>query len=131
MTKILGISLSQLKTQAKTEIDSQAEKVRAKFVTVSMLSIYAEKRREAEAFLTNLELSEAETPYLSAEAEISKSTRYEVAVSIIISAYEWDQTSAKIEQIRLIQKRLIEDSVNPIDIRKATQVDWSSITSYL
>lgn len=125
------IDLDGIKLSLKAQIDAEAAELRSRFLSQGMESVYADKRLEAEAFLADQSLTESETPYLTVEANVFNDTRYNVAVSIIISSYQWGLVSSKIEQLRLTHKNLVDLSSNLEEARNHSVVDWSEVSSYL
>lgn len=133
MTRIGGIRLDELKAKAQAEVDDQAAQLRKQFITLDagMDSVYAQKRREAEAFMADTEISEAETPHLTREAARFETTRFSVAMDIITAATQWAYLSSLIDDRRVWHKHLIDIATNPQEVRQATQVDWAEVIAYL
>jgi hypothetical protein len=121
--------LDPIKQELLDEIDKQAGKIRCKYITTTegQEMVYSEKRREAEALMLDLELSEAQTPHLTREAVSSGVSRYEKAVEIITMATQWAYISALIEDRRLSAKALINSATSVAEARGFANVDWTGL----
>jgi hypothetical protein len=121
--------LPALKMELQIKIDEAAGAVRSLFITTSpgQEMVYMEKRREAEALMANTNLPPAETPHITAEADLSGVDRYEKAVEVITMAYQWAQLSTLIEGRRLAAKEVVRAATSPQSARQAAAVDWSDL----
>ena len=131
--RINYMPLADFKLEAHAQIDKAAGDIRSRFITLGggMDMVYGEKRREAEALMADTNLSASETPHLQVEAAKFGVERFEIATTIIIKAYEWANVSAKIEEIRVWQKHLVDESTTVPQVKAAATIDWSPVTSYL
>ena len=110
----------------QAQIDSQAEQVRAKFVTpgAGQAMTYMQKQAEAEAYLSD---SAAPTPILTEEAEAMGITVAELAAEVHANSVAWRAVGGKIEGARRAAKRAAAGAANAADMWTCAQIDWQSI----
>lgn len=122
------IDLVSLRNDAKAKIDNDAESFRWNFITPGsgQAMSYQEKHNEALAFLADPEITEEDTPHLTAEVGITGQDRYQVAQVIVNTKAMWRPISASIDRLRLSAKEAVDEATNPAEIEAATQVNWAS-----
>ena len=109
------------KADAKADIDHLAGQTRARFMTVTegQESVYAEKAREADAWVADGRPSTGggAYPHLEAEATASGITLGEVAENVLATRALWQgMLSPAIEATRMAGKRRIDATNDPTEI---------------
>lgn len=120
------ISLDEIKTQLRAQLDYVAEAERLKYITpgAGQAMTYQAKAAEAKAFLAAADPDASEFPLLSAEVGITAPTLEGVA-QIVSAAYEqWQLIGAAIEAARLGGKAAIEAAGNA----DAAQAAFDAVT---
>lgn len=106
--------------EAEIAIDTAADNVRARFATPNMHQIYADKRNEAERYVTALAGGGApdlaDFPYLSKEIGVTAETAEALAQLWLFMDAQWKQVAAVIEQIRVGSKALVRTAVGADEI---------------
>lgn len=126
-----GLSLDQLKSKLRAEIDNAAERARAGFVTLNagQALVYGRKLREAELILAAPDAVQlGEVPHVVVEAEERGVGLFEAAVTIVTTEHHWSQVSVEIERRRLLAKRAVDQAITPQEARLAAAIDWSTIS---
>lgn len=128
-----GGQLEDLRIALSAKIDNDAAILRSKFITLDagMELVYNEKRREAEAYMADETISQFETPHLTREAETFSTTRFNVAMDIIVNAQRWSEVSSIIDSKRVLAKSKMAVMRTAQQMRDAAEVDWSDVTAYL
>lgn len=124
--RLSGGSLLDLQQTLQAKIDAEAEALRASIITLGpgQAMTYEQKNKEAEAFLANTSIADAEVPHLVAEAAADGMTVYEKAVDIVTSAYQWTITSSRIEALRIGHKRRVAAATSSHAAIAAAVVAW-------
>ena len=106
--------------EAETAIDTAADGVRSRFATPNMHQIYADKRNEAERYVTALASGEtpdlADYPYLSKEIGVTAATAEALAQLWLFMDSQWKQVAAVIEQIRVGSKAQVRTAGSAAEI---------------
>ena len=106
--------------EAENAIDREADIVRTRFATPGKHQIYADKRNEAERYLTEAQSGELPNlsgfPYLSAETGITAETAADLAELWIYMDSQWKQVAALIEQITIGAKAQVRTAVSQAEI---------------
>lgn len=113
-------NLSLNRFEAESSIDRAADTVRTRFATPGKHQIYADKRNEAERYLTEAQSGElpnlAGFPYLSAETGITAETAADLAELWIFMDSQWKQVAALIEQITIGAKAQVRTAASQAEI---------------
>ena len=114
-------NFSDEKADAKADIDHLAGQTRARFMTVTegQESVYAEKSREADAWVADARPSTGggAYPHLEAEATASGITLGEVAENVLATRALWQGVlSPAIEATRMAAKRRVDVALTIGDI---------------
>lgn len=125
----LSKNLEPLKTEASAHIDREAERIRGRYITrgSGQAMIYDQKRREAEEFMRNPEISDGEIPHLVAEAAKNEISKYDQAVIYLTMRQQWLTISLIIETKRLAAKAAVMAAQTPAEIEAARVVDWNEL----
>jgi hypothetical protein len=107
-------NLPLLRYRGTEAVDQAASEVRARFATATKHQIYADKRNEAERFLTAVESGTepdaSQYPYLSAETGLSAATMLDLAYMWLAMDAAWKGVAALIEQITIDAKIRISEA---------------------
>lgn len=131
ITKKIDLDLE--KETSKLEIDKITEKVRGLFLTLGsgQAMVYEQKLKEAEAYLSDMNINPSLIPHLIKESEVYSSTILETASLIVIMANQWKMISSVIEEIRLNAKKFINEQTDYKIIRSyPSKIDWSPVTQF-
>lgn len=116
----VGKNMALRRYEGETAIDTVANDVRARWATPGKHQIYADKRQEAERYLTELQSGTppdlAQFPYLSAEIGISAETAADLAELWIYMDSQWKMVAALIEQISIGAKAQVKTAAGPDEI---------------
>ncbi|MBD9544240.1 hypothetical protein IB276_32875 [Ensifer sp. ENS04] len=110
-------------------IDTAAEQERGKYLTLGsgQAMVYDQKRREAEEFIANPEISDGEIPHLVAEAAKNQISKYDQAVIYLTMRQQWLTISPIIETKRLAAKSAVAAAQTPTEIEQAQIIDWTEL----
>lgn len=116
----LSKNLEPLKEAARVFVDLAAETERGKYITLGsgQAMVYAEKEKEAKAFLAELGPA-INYPHLAEEAKARGKLMGDLANEILERAFAWRVMSASIEAKRMHAKKLIDEAANPAQIEAA------------
>jgi hypothetical protein len=116
----VGKNMALRRYEGETAIDAVANDVRARWATPGKHQIYADKRNEAERYLTALQSGTApdlaQFPYLSAETGITAETAADLAELWIFMDSQWKMVAALIEQISIGAKAQVKVAAGPGEI---------------
>jgi hypothetical protein len=117
----VGKNMALRRYEGETAIDAVANDVRARWATPGKHQIYADKRQEAERYLTAAQGGTlpdlAQFPYLSAEIGVSAETAIDLAELWIYMDSQWKMVAALIEQISIGAKAQVKVAADPAEIR--------------
>lgn len=117
--------------EAENAIDRAAETVRMRFATPGKHQIYADKRNEAERFLTETmngqQVDLADFPYISAETGMTATTPSELAQLWIYMDSQWKQVAALIEQITIGAKAQVRLASSQAEIDAITAASAAAL----
>ncbi|NIH77437.1 hypothetical protein FHV99_004689 [Ochrobactrum sp. P20RRXII] len=116
----LKIDLAPLKSSARQRIDTYAEALRGRFITLGagQSHVYAEKERQAELVSADAHINPAVVPYIQTEAELYGVSLLDAATAVLIKANEWRNVSPIIESGRLAAKEAIGVAISPKEIEQ-------------
>lgn len=125
----LSKNITALRLAATMAIDAAAEQERGKYLTLDLgqAMVYDQKRREAEEFMRNPEISDGEIPHLVAEAAKNEISKYDQAVIYLTMRQQWLTISPIIETKRLAAKAAVMAAQTPAEIEAARVVDWNEL----
>ncbi len=125
----LSKNIAALRLAATTAIDIAAEQERGKYLTLGsgQAMVYDQKRREAEEFIANPEISEGEIPHLVAEAAKNGVPKFDQAVIYLTMRQQWLTISPIIETKRLAAKAAVMAAQTPAEIEQAQDIDWTAL----
>lgn len=108
-------------------IDSEAEAVRSRYITLGsgQSMAYQQKLAEARLALAQPEIEPAEIPHVVMEATDEGVTIATKAAQIVNIANAWTFLSAEIERRRLAAKRAVRAAQDLADVDAASVVDWT------
>lgn len=124
------IDLAAVKTQAKREIDAQAEAERLKYITpgAGQAMTYQQKVDEARSFMAASNPEASDYLILSSEVGITAETLSEVADVVLAAFAQWQQIGAAIEAIRLGAKRDINAAQDEAAARVIVdEIEWPQL----
>ncbi len=106
------ISLAEIRSALKADIDTAAELERLKYITPGngQAMTYQQKVTEAQAFKVASTPKASDYPILSSEMGITAETLDGVADIVLAAFAQWQQIGAMIESIRLGAKRDIDNA---------------------
>jgi hypothetical protein len=122
------VNLDPVKVSACAYVDSEAEKVRARFITIGagQAMTYTYKLAEAREFVQQDEPTAADFPFLNAEAIATGTPIAQIAALVLANAEAWSMVGAKIEGARLAAKAAVQAATNVAQIASASMVDWDA-----
>ncbi|WP_210339127.1 hypothetical protein [Ensifer sp. ENS04] len=125
----LSKNITALRLAATMAIDTAAEQERGKYLTLGsgQAMVYDQKRREAEEFIANPEISDGEIPHLVAEAAKNQISKYDQAVIYLTMRQQWLTISPIIETKRLAAKSAVAAAQTPTEIEQAQIIDWTEL----
>lgn len=125
----LSKNMAALRLAATQAIDIEAEQERGKYLTLGsgQAMVYDQKRREAEEFISNPEISDGEIPHLVAEAAKNGISKYDQAVIYLTMRQQWLTISPIIETKRLAAKAAVMAAQTPVEVEAARVVDWNEL----
>lgn len=105
--------------------------MRALFLTpgAGQAAVYEQKRIEAEAFMANESIGNAEIPHLAEEASRNGISVFDQAVIYLSLRQRWLTASTIIERLRLEAKDAVDRAQTPAEIETASKINWSSATA--
>ena len=128
--------ISLLRAQVQADIDHQVSQARALFITLipGQEAVHALKLREAQLIAADPQqganVSEGETPHITAEAAEHEVSRFEKAVEILSRDQHWVVGSQMIERIRRSAKAVLAAATTAPEIRAAAKIDWLDVRAY-
>ena len=124
MSTFVDTTLQVSKNQKKFEVDIQAGKTRAKYITTSdgQAEVYLMKAAEAELYVLNGYPDVADYPFITAEAVATSQTVQQAADGIIVKRDQWKILGAAIEKERLSGKYNIDQASTELEIEDAKDV---------
>lgn len=122
------VEINRVRADLVSRIDSEAEMIRGRFITLGsgQSIVYAEKRREAEAYMADNDIDLDEIPHLAAEAAMNEIPIAEQAQIVLTMAEQWRAISAAIEFKRLGAKKAVAE-VQTLTALAAITWDWNDI----
>lgn len=111
--------LPQLKRNACNSIDTRAEQVRQRYITVGdgQAQTYIEKANEAADFAAAGYPSDLSNyPFIQADVDAYQITAKEVADNILAKRSEWIHIGSQVERERLMGKRLISNATDEDEV---------------
>lgn len=127
------VALTELRKVAHDHIDAAAERVRLRFMSayIGQVTVYGEKKREAELYLSDPGIDKSAIPHLVAESVMNKVTLKQMA-NVFLDANNqarqyWMRVSPKIEVRRLTAKRAVDEATTPAAIKAASVVSWDDL----
>lgn len=120
--------IAQIRADLVSRIDTEAEAIRGRFITLGsgQSMVYAEKRREAEAYMADNDIDLDEIPHLVAEAAMNEIPIAEQAQIVLTMAQQWRAISAAIELRRLAAKKAVAEA-QTLTALAAITWDWNDI----
>ena len=120
------VDLEKARAKACQQIDAEAEAMRLAFITpgAGQAMTYQYKAEEAKALLND---PDAETPFLSAEAEATGTTVAALAEVVRGQVQAWTFMGAAIEAGRMKAKAEMAEAGPPGAIAAAAVVDWQAL----
>ena len=116
----VGKNMALRRYEGENAIDAVANDVRARWATPGKHQIYADKRNEAERYLTDAQSGAlpdlAQFPYLSAEVGVSAETAADLAELWIYMDSQWKMVAALIEQVSIGAKARVKIAAGPDEI---------------
>lgn len=122
----LGPQLDDLRAQALSKVDREAEAQRLRHITpgAGQALVYEQKRAEAQRMENDPDPVASNYPLLAAEVGITAPTLAEVGSKVRELSAAWLATAAAIEAARLGAKVAIGAAATPPEIRAASEVVW-------
>lgn len=124
--------LNSLKLDAKYEIDSTAENVRAKYITShpGQIGVYNEKYLDAKAYVDAgyPSISGSVYPFVQGEAAAMGATLQEAADLIVATREAWIALAAQIEEERRRGKINVDSATSKTEIDNAKQTTLDNLT---
>lgn len=124
------VEINRVRAELVSRIDSEAEMIRGRFITLGsgQSMVYAEKRREAEAYMADNDIDLDEIPHLAAEAAMNEIPIAEQAQIVLTMAEQWRAISAAIEMKRLGAKKAVAEA-QTLTALAAITWDWSDVSA--
>ncbi|WP_276122577.1 hypothetical protein [Pararhizobium qamdonense] len=121
--------LEPIKIAALADIDTQAEAVRGRFMTLGsgQAMVYDQKRDEAETFMENPDIAPGLIPHLVSESVMNGISPFDQAVIYLTMRQIWLTVSPVIEERRLAAKTAVAAATTPAAIYEAQSIDWSDL----
>lgn len=131
MKLLLKKDIAPLRQAMKTRIDEEAENMRALFLTpgAGQAAVYEQKRIEAEAFMANESIGNAEIPHLAEEASRNGISVFDQAVIYLSLRQRWLNASSIIERLRLDAKDAVDRARTPAEIETVSKINWEPVTA--
>lgn len=122
----LGPKLDELRAQALSKVDKEAEAQRLRHITpgAGQALVYEQKRAEAAAMASDPDPVASNYPLLAAEVGITAPSLAEVGSKVRELSAAWLSMAAAIEGARLSAKAAIGAARTPPEIRAAAEVVW-------
>ncbi len=122
--------------EAQTDIDRQVRLARMLFVTVipGQDAVYALKISEALSIVADREqganVSEGETPHITAEAAEHDVSRFDKAVEILTRDQRWKVGAEMIEALRRSANAALAAAKTAPEIRAVAAIDWQAVRAF-
>lgn len=132
----VSADLTLERIEAQTDIDRQVRLARMLFVTVipGQDAVYALKISEALSIVADREqganVSEGETPHITAEAAEHDVSRFDKAVEILTRDQRWKVGSQMIEALRRSANAALAAAKTAPEIRAAAAIDWRAVRAF-
>lgn len=128
-----GTNLTELKAKLQLEVNDGAERTRSAIVTLApgMAMSYEAKRREAEAYMANVDISPSLIPIIAGEAMVVMDTIDSVAIDILTAAEMWTSLEVVINQARIGGNRAIESATTAAEARAAATATLNTYAQIL
>ena len=128
-----GVSrpLSEIKEQAKNEVDAAAGRARAKYITTApgQEMIYLLKSQQALQCVNDPNPTDQKYPLVTADAAAYSVTLVEAAQAIVNIQSQWLAIGSAIERIRLAAKNEIDGKLKESTVEAAKNAAIQSLTS--
>lgn len=124
------LSLSEIKSNAKKEIDETAEIVRLKFITggAGQAMAYQEKGEEAADYVAASYPADLSSyPFIQAEINATGKTKEQAADDIIAQKSAWITAGAAIEEERLKGKKAITDAADETAVNSQRDIATAAL----
>lgn len=122
------LDMEGIKALAAARIDTSAEAVRSRFITIGsgQAMTYNEKAEEAKAYSLD---DTVPTPFLTAQASALGITVEQLAGEVLAKHAEWKIIGARIEGTRMGAKAALGVATNLAEIAEAMNIDWNALTA--
>lgn len=119
-----------IRAQARAEVDRLAAIERRKYITTDPGQdyVYAEKLREAWAFLATDYSDTADFPFLQGESIATSTSAKAVAQGIIAASRVNNVRLARVETTRITAKRAIDEAPDKVSVIQAIPAEISFLT---